>query len=709
MKCLYLVFLCTIYFFTLSTRTSAETNHEEEVKVAVQLLQMDLEDKCTDFFNAQRQILFKKANARKDKIQIEKDIGLFIRKEAQELRRSYDISGLELDHDIQRPWEILLQMGDIELPEERWNELISFKNANEDLRDKLQVACFNITQKQKCSLNKSDILRILSTSNNSKELEYVWSSVQDFYSLNRKQFIDSLKLADKAAKVNGKENLKKYWEMLVEYPDAYQTATNLWNEIQPLYNKLHEFVKHRLTKHYPELYNLTNIPVYLLGSEFGTDWTNIAPLVSPHRYLYDEITSMLDFEKVGGKKVYEIAEKFIVNMGFNKAGDDFWKNSLFDRECPSQILTSCSDKFTSVFTCNSTRWSAYLNAHEDMTQVSLNNLNYPAVSYSGYRVSALDEALVSLSSILAVKNLPLVGIVPENVFLPQDDDQSDFNHNQLSALLLIALRVLPKLPYYILADTWRIQLLEEAENELTVNSTIDSWWAAREAYQKVEGKTNSEFDFLGDPYIISNKPYIGKFFGTLVQFQILEYFQNEVSDGINILTHMAQDENFKTLLKQRAVYTWPQVLNDNFYYDVSSDALLEYFKPLEQYMDSAPKEQVTQTVRPKTTTTTTPKTTTPDLTAITSITNDEPQIPSDSKDRKNEDMIIAPPRNNPPRVAVNPAKKVEPAQETAATSSVTATWIGALVGLGALSVIVIVVARKKCKRKPVVANRRHEV
>lgn len=686
MKCLHLAFLYTLCFFTLSTRINAETeiNHEEEVKVAVQLLQMELEDKCTDFFNAQRQILFKKANARKDKIQIEKDIGSFIRKEAQQIRTSYDISELELDHDIQRPWEILHKMGDIELPQKQWNQLISFKNANEDLRDKLQVACFNITEKEKCSLNKSDIIRILSTSNNSKELEYVWSSVQDFYSLNRKQFPDFLKLADKAAKANGKEHLKEYWEMLVEYPDAYETAANLWTEIQPLYNKLHDFVKNRLTKHYPELYNLTNIPVYLLGSEFGTDWTNIAPLVSPHRYLYDEITSMLDFEKVGGKKVYEIAEKFTVNMGFNKAGDDFWKNSLFDRECPSQILTSCSDKFTSVFTCNSTRWTAYLNAHEDMTQVSLNNLNYPAVSYSGFRISALDEALVSLSSILAVKNLPLVGIVPENVFLPQDDDQSDFNHNQLSALLLIALRVLPKLPYYILADTWRIQLLEEAENELTIKSTIDSWWTARETYQKVEGKTNSEFDFLGDPYIISNKPYIGKFFGALVQFQILEYFQNEVSDGVNILTHMAQDENFKTLLKQRAIYGWPQVLNDNFYYDVSADSLLDYFKPLAEYMDSAPKEQVTQTVRPKTTTTTTPKTTTPDLTAITSITNDEPQISSDSKVRKNEDMIIAPPRT-PPRkeVVVNPGKSQieDPTRDNKSiettTSSVTATWIGA--------------------------------
>lgn len=133
-------------------------------------------------------------------------------------------------------------------------------------------------------------------------------------------------------------------------------------------------------------------------------------------------------------------------------------------------------------------------------------------------------------------------------------------------------------------------------------------------------------------------------------------------------------------------------------------------------MDSAPKEQVTQTVRPKTTTTTTPKTTTPDLTAITSITNDEPQISSDSKVRKNEDMIIAPPRT-PPRkeVVVNPGKSQieDPTRDNKSiettTSSVTATWIGALVGLGALSVIVIVVTRKKCKRKPVVTNRRHEV
>lgn len=62
------------------------------------------------------------------------------------MRTSYDASDLELSHDIQRQWDIFYKMGDIELPEEDWNELISFKNSNEELLEKLQVPCFNKTK-----------------------------------------------------------------------------------------------------------------------------------------------------------------------------------------------------------------------------------------------------------------------------------------------------------------------------------------------------------------------------------------------------------------------------------------------------------------------------------------------------------------------------------------------------------------------------------
>lgn len=51
--------------------------------------------------------------------------------------------------------------------------------------------------------------------------------------------------------------------MLAEFDGAYQKASELWNEIEPLYLKLHKFVLNRLNSYYKT--NYTQIPVYLSG------------------------------------------------------------------------------------------------------------------------------------------------------------------------------------------------------------------------------------------------------------------------------------------------------------------------------------------------------------------------------------------------------------------------------------------------------------
>lgn len=53
--------------------------------------------------------------------------------------------------------------------------------------------------------------------------------------------------------------------MLSEYPDGYTKAQTLWEEVQPLYKKLHNFVKVRIEKYYKITQNTSTIPVYLLG------------------------------------------------------------------------------------------------------------------------------------------------------------------------------------------------------------------------------------------------------------------------------------------------------------------------------------------------------------------------------------------------------------------------------------------------------------
>lgn len=112
----------------------------------------------------------------------------------------------------------------------------------------------------------------------------------------------------------------------------------------------------------------------------------------------------------------------------------------------------------------------------------------------------INEIVQNLGPILAVENLPHHKILDSDIF------KTDVYNNteKKAALLLVALKVLPKLPYYLVADKWRLQQIETPSEDV-----VGSWWKLRQEIQGVSGNTNQESDFLGDSYINSNRPEIG--------------------------------------------------------------------------------------------------------------------------------------------------------------------------------------------------------
>lgn len=77
-------------------------------------------------------------------------------------------------------------------------------------------------------------------------------------------------------------------------------------------------------------------------------------------------------------------------------------------------------------------------------------------------------------------------------------------------LLLHALRTLPKIPYYLAVDTWRLQILdpeesgEEAQNYDT-KEKIKMWKEVRQEYTLVDSYDD---ELYRDPYVLENKPYL---------------------------------------------------------------------------------------------------------------------------------------------------------------------------------------------------------
>ncbi|XP_018332403.1 angiotensin-converting enzyme-related protein [Agrilus planipennis] len=373
----------------------------------------------------------------------------------------------------------------------------------------------------------------------------------------------------------------------------YSKLQSLWEEVKPLYTKLHGFVKKRLFNHYKlEDNNGTEIPVYLLGSDFGEDWSDIAEFIVPHAQLYHDVVTEIQHKTI--KRIYKLAENMTKSVGLSGLGKGFWRNSTFNStNCNTVLFVYCSEQFTEISTCSNISWKSYLKAHEVAMEIALNNMDYDSLPRRNLRYSAADEALIGLSSILAVNNLPLYGILEPDALKVKDE-----NYNQrMTALLLTALQVLPRLAYYVAAEKWRTELIQNQNGLVNLG---EEWWKKRKEIQGVVGVTNAENDYLRDLYITKNQPYLSKILGIFLQFQLYDYYyKSQIDPEQNLATSIGEDMNFRLFVKERPTRDWLSLVT--YYFEISeisSASLLEYFQPLEQYLDNAPEKQEPFTRKP---------------------------------------------------------------------------------------------------------------
>lgn len=108
----------------------------------------------------------------------------------------------------------------------------------------------------------------------------------------------------------------------------------------------------------------------------------------------------------------------------------------------------------------------YLNSLETALKVALNNFDYTSLPREHLRFCAIDDAVQKLGSILAISRLENDGIIAS-----KSEDNEAF---KMTKLLLVALRVMPRLAYSLMADKWRLEALEQNSTDLAA-----SWWKYR--------------------------------------------------------------------------------------------------------------------------------------------------------------------------------------------------------------------------------------
>lgn len=85
----------------------------------------------------------------------------------------------------------------------------------------------------------------------------------------REQYKNYVELNNKAALANGFQDAGVMWRDRYEHSNLVELVDQLWNEVEPLYNELHRYVRYQLS----DLYSDINKADPLLPAHvFGNMW-----------------------------------------------------------------------------------------------------------------------------------------------------------------------------------------------------------------------------------------------------------------------------------------------------------------------------------------------------------------------------------------------------------------------------------------------------
>jgi len=447
--------------------------------------------------------------------------------------------------------------------------------------------------KGKC-LPLGDLSNILADSRKYDELLDIWKGWHDTARPLRAKYQRFVELSNKGAKEIGFADVGDMWRSGYDMSPADFEADveRLWQEVKPLYDDLHCYVRARLRKTYGKdrIPEQAPIPAHLLGNMWAQDWQNIYSLVEPFKGQPSlDVTRTLRQKKVGAKDMVKIAEKFFVSLGMDPLPATFWERSLFTKPADREVV------------CHASAWDpAYANdlrikmciepKEEDLVTIH-HELGHDYYFHYYYQLPMLfqqganDGFHEGIGDTLALSITPrylkaigLIDRVPDN-------PRADINFLMRRALERVAF-----LPFGKLIDQWRWEVFS---GKVPPEKYNEAWWELRRSYQGVApavARTEEDFDPGAKYHVPANTPYMRYFLAHIYQFQFHRALCKAAGhEGplytCSIYNSLAAGEKLKAMLALGASRPWPDAMEAiTGERAADASALIEYFEPLHRWL-----------------------------------------------------------------------------------------------------------------------------
>jgi peptidyl-dipeptidase A len=449
----------------------------------------------------------------------------------------------------------------------------------------------------KC-LDVTAVGKLMATSRDAEELKRAWIGWHAVGAPMRQRYARMVELGNAGSRELGFADAGALWRSNYDMPpdQLAKEADRLWEQLRPLYESLHAYVRGQLRKKYgSEIVPAHGpIPAHLLGNIWSQEWNNVYSLMdSPKPPQSYDLTKLLQDRHTDAKGMARYGEAFFTSLGFSPLPKTFWERSLFTKPADRDVV--CHASAWDIDSKDDVRVKMCIQITEEDFRVIHHELghNFYQRAYNTqpplFQNSANDGFHEAVGDTIALsvtpeylKRIGLIEAVP-----PASGD--------IDYLLQQALEKVAFLPFGLLVDKWRWEVFAGQVKPENYNR---AWWELRRQYQGIVPpveRTETEFDPGAKYHVPSNTPYMRYFIARILQFQFQRALCREAGYSgplhrCSIYGNKAAGEKLGRMLAMGQSRPWPEALEAmTGEKQMDASALADYFAPLKTWLDEQNK------------------------------------------------------------------------------------------------------------------------
>jgi peptidyl-dipeptidase A len=500
-----------------------------------------------------------------------------------------------LDPDTRRKLHLLAVSQSVAAPVDagRRLELTTIGAKLEGMYGKAK-ACLKRPQAGGKCLDIEALTPIMSDSRDYDELLDAWVTWRTPARAMRPLYTRYVALANEGARDIGFPDTGALWRSSYDMSaEAFEKdAARLWEEVKPLYDELHCYVRAQLARKYgaDKVKPGAPIPAHLLGNMWAQEWTNIYPLVEPYQGQPSlDVSKGLVARKTTPVEMVKIGERFFTSLGLDPLPSTFWERSMLTKPRDREVV------------CHASAWDVTMNddlrikvclkpTEEDLVTIH-HELGHDYYFHAYYKLPALYQQGANDGFHEAIGDALTLSITPSYLkelgFIEKvpTDDKGLINVQMKDALEKVAF-----LPFGKLIDEWRWGVYSGRIPPARYNA---AWWDLRRKYQGVAApvpRTEEDFDPGAKYHIPANVPYTRYFLARLLQFQFHRALCRHAGHQgplhtCSIYGNKEAGRRLQAMLALGASKPWPDALEVlTGERQVQASALLDYFAPLRAWL-----------------------------------------------------------------------------------------------------------------------------